>query len=165
MRRPARRMMPMGSSSSNTKGRLVIERAFPVVGYDVVGQYVCHTLYPTTPYPTTGNRKGRVGLRSLRHVQGRVQLTLGLGRREAGARLDTTAPHDLPSSVLRLQRFRGERNDLAGRGAGQDHVYAARTGARLELRHEPVAVARSRGREGGGIDHHDAGRHVWKPAP
>src|ERR1700756_2572665 len=147
MRRPARRMMPMGSSSSNTKGRLVIERAFPVVGYGVAGQNVCHTLYPATPYPTTGNRKGRAGLRSLRHVQRRVQLTLGLGRRETGARLGAAASHDLPAAVLRLQCFRGEWDDLARRGAGQDDVYAARAGARLELGQELVAVARPRGRE------------------
>src|SRR5437762_2757881 len=41
---------------------------------------------------------------------------------------------------------------------------AARAGARLELRQKTVAVARARRRERGGIDHHDAGRHVGEPA-
>src|SRR5216117_487099 len=88
-------MIPIGSSSSRTKGRLVMERAFPVVGYCVAGQNPCRTPHPATPYPTTGNGNGRVGLGSLRHVQRRVQLTLRLRRREPDARLAAPATDDL----------------------------------------------------------------------
>src|SRR2546429_124376 len=113
-------------------------------------QSACRGSLRVTWRPATCNVWAGLAGWSLRHVQRRVQLTLGLGRREAGARLGTTAPHDLPAAVLRLQRLRGEWDDLAGRGAGQDHVHAARAGAGLEFRQQPVAVARPGGGEGGG---------------
>src|SRR6266571_3646700 len=100
----------------------------------------------------------------LRHVQRRVQLTLGLRCRETGARLPPAAAHDLPTTVLGLQRFRGERDHLGCRGAGEDHVHAAGAGATLQLGEQRVAVARTRRREGGGIDDHQARRHVREPA-
>src|SRR6266516_3534512 len=69
----------------------------------------------------------------LRHVQRRVQLTLGLRCRETGARLPPATAHDLPTTVLGLQRFRGERDHLGCRGTGEDHVHAAGAGATLQL--------------------------------
>src|SRR5438094_771193 len=120
-------MIPIGSSSSRTKGRLVMERAFPVVGYCVAGQNPCRTPHPATPYPTTGNGKGRVGLGSLRHAYGRVQLTLRLRRREAGAGLAPPTADDLPTAVLGLQGRGGERGraDHDGEVAGLEAAHRA----------------------------------------
>src|SRR5256886_1218623 len=70
-------------------------------------QSACRGSFRVTWRPATCNVRGGEGEWSLRHVQRRVQLTLGLGRRETGACLGTTAPHDLPAAVLRLQRLRG----------------------------------------------------------
>src|SRR5206468_1449372 len=131
-------MIPIGSWSSRTKGRLVMERAFPVVGYCVAGQNPCRTPHPATPYPTTGNGNGRVGLGSLRHVYGRVELTLRLRGGEAGTRLGAAASDDFPRAVLRLQRLRLERNDVRGAGTREDDVHAA--GAVARLRAGPMAV-------------------------
>src|SRR2546430_6515315 len=89
-------MIPIGSWSSRTKGRLVMERAFPVVGYWVAGQNPCRTPHLATPYPTTGNGNGRVGLGSLRHVYRRVELTLGLRGGEARPRPGAAASGEFP---------------------------------------------------------------------
>src|SRR5256885_4614522 len=126
-------MIPIGSSSSRTKGRLVMEKAFPVVGYCVAGQNPCRTPHPATPYPTIGNGKSRVGLGSLRHVYRRVQLTLGLRGCEAGAGLAATAADDLPAVVPSLERLGGEWDDLVRRAAREHHVNAAGTRAQLHL--------------------------------
>src|SRR5438046_2052269 len=130
-------MIPIGSWSSRTKGRLVMERAFPVVGYCVAGQNPCRTPHPVTPYPTTGNGNGRGGLGSLRHVYRRVELTLRLRGGEAGTRLGAAASDDFPPAVLRLQRLRRERNDLRGAGTREDDVHAAGAGP-AHGRHERV---------------------------
>src|SRR5436309_13228135 len=138
-------MIPIGSSSSRTKGRLVMEKAFPVVGCCVAGQNACRTPHPATPYPTTGNGNGRVGLGSLRHVQRRVQLTLGLRCRETGARLPAAAAHDLPTTVLGLQRFRGERDHLVAEGLGR---ITCTPPGRVRTCNSASSVWRSRGRDG-----------------
>src|SRR6266576_6119653 len=147
-------MIPIGSSSSRTRGRLVMERAFPVVGYRVAEA-------KRLPHASPGNVISGNGLTEwggaewlLRHVYRRVQLTLGLRCRETGARLPPAAAHDLPTTVLGMQRFRGERDHLGCRGAGEDHVHAAGAGAQLQLGEQRVSVARTRRREGGGIDDH-----------
>src|SRR6059058_1538545 len=101
-------MIPIGSSSSRTNGRLVISNPSHVVGRH-------DAQVNTMPVDVSSNLAscnvltGRGGTAwSLRHVQRRVQLTLGLRCRETGARLPPAAAHDLPTPVLGMQRFRGK---------------------------------------------------------
>src|SRR5205823_8894221 len=97
-------------------------------------------------------RGARRGEWLLRHVQRRVQLTLRLRRGETGAGLPAAAADDLPAAVLGLQGLGGERDHLARRRAGEDHVDTAGAGAHLQLCEQRLAVARARRHEGGGID-------------
>src|SRR5712691_11608098 len=108
-------MIPIGSSSSRTKGRLVMEKGVPGCG-------MLRCRAKRLPHASPGNVISGNGLTEwggaewlLRHVQRRVQLTLGPCCRETGARLPPAAAHDLPTTVLGLQRFRGERDHLGDR--------------------------------------------------
>src|SRR6266550_6304772 len=158
-------MIPIGSSSSRTKGRLVmtVPRSTLQVAC-CARQSACHAPFRATCCRVTCNARGRAGEWLLRHVQRRVQLTLWLGGREAGAGFAATAADDFPPAVLGLQRLGGEWDDLARRGAREDHVNAAGTSAQLQLGEQCVTVARARRRERRGIDDHQARRHVGKPA-
>src|SRR5438876_3147680 len=96
----------------------------------------------------------------IRHVQRRVEVTLGLGGEEPRARAGPPAPRDLPAGVRRLERFRGERDHFASRRGRQDEVDAARSGPRLQFGQDRAAILRSRRGQGRGIDDHEAGRDV-----
>src|SRR3989441_12803667 len=133
--RPVRRMMPMGSSSSRTRGKLVIVNPSHVAGTCFTKQSACHAPLRATWRPATCNVRGGGAEWLVRHVQRCVRLTLGLEGGEARARLGAAAARDLPAVVQGLQRLGGERDDMGGgRGrAGQDGVDAAAPRARLQL--------------------------------
>src|ERR1041385_6808541 len=101
---------------------------------------------------------------SVRHVQRRVELTLRLGRGEAGPGFGTAAPHDLPAAVLRLQGFRGEGDDVRGGGAREKHVHAPGPCAVLKLGEQRVTVTRARRGQRCRVDDHETRRHVGEPA-
>src|SRR5207244_10026492 len=86
------------------------------------------------------------------HVCWRVELTDVLLRHESRAAAGAAAAGELPSRVLRLERLRRERDDLPGRGRGQDDVDAARPRARREGVEQGGAVLGPRGGQRGGVD-------------
>src|SRR5207245_8615235 len=79
-------------------------------------QGVCHEQRRVTCRPATCTVRGRAGEWSVRHVRRRVRLTLRLGRREPRARFGAAPAGDVPITVQRLPRLRGERDHLSRGG-------------------------------------------------
>src|SRR5438093_1745777 len=101
----------------------------------------------------------------IRHVQRRVELTLGLGGEEPRSGAGAPAPRDLPARVRRLECFWRERDHFAGRRSRQDEVDSPGSGPRLQFGQNRAAILRSRRGQGRGIYDHEAGRDVGQPAP
>src|SRR2546426_9716511 len=95
-------MIPIGSSSSRTRGRLVISNPSHVIGrYDAQANTMPVMVFSNWASCNVLRRRGRAEW-LLRHVYSRVQLTLRLRRREAGACLAAAAADDLPAAGLGL---------------------------------------------------------------
>src|SRR5438034_157229 len=158
-------MMPIGSSSRTT-GRLVItvarSRAYVVRARSLP----CGCSYNVASYNglTVRGSAGGPAPWSLRHARRRVELTLRFHCDEARSGFGASPASDPPAAVLALERFGPERDDLARRRDRQDDVHPAGTGAGLELRDERAPVRGARRSECGGVDHHEARRHVREPA-
>src|SRR5213592_4555684 len=157
---PARRMMPIGSSSS-TRGKVVMPP--------------CEASF----LPQDDHRKCREIRRlagraraqsSIRHVQGglrRVELTRRLDRRESSAvRAAACLTLDLPAAIQSLQHLRAEGDDFAGfRGRWEDHVHATRRRPDLKICDQGRALFGAQLGEAGGCDHDERRRKVGEPAP